>query len=671
MNKYKRYSYKHHKAHIEDVGMFVNPPEYKEKPVDILTFLKYDRYLGRATSNLRAIYPGWISPIAEIFRDDSKPLVVLTGGLSTGKTQIVYGCCIPYILYRISMLKDPWQYFKKTPSGKMDVVFFNLAGTLSESRGFNYMQNSLQSSPWFKKCGRMIGESDPCFELDLFSWSLVSPHARRSSSIGGNIVAGVMDEVDSPNESDGHRRRVLQAYEGAMQRFESQIAKDGVSLGRLFLVTSKQKEMSFLDVFIDRMKHLEKVRIFDKAQWDIFPNKNYSGETFPVMVGDIDTQSKMIEPEEKDKYIKEGMRVIDVPVEYKHDFKWDLVVALRDLAGITVRDPRRYKFISAERFIRACMDDAKQDPMSMESMPIGLQDEEGLINFIDLSKIRIDVRTPRAIHVDIAFSQDALGFACSTIAGWKDVDVEMPDGTYSKQQMPVVETDFCFRLVAQEGDWIPLHKVRKFILDLKARGLNIKRTTFDLRLASEDTMQILNKAGIETDYLSVDEDTKPYMEFKKLIFEERWICHMHQYLMFEVAALEFDEDKNKIDHSDKSKNIQIMKDGSLRDITMTGGKYISDAVVGSIVSIMSIAKHPIIAEQYTNILKALNQSPTKQSPRPQGFKDDWFMSKGSKKNLGDQDVKVDRLNAPSSNVEKMKKALDQLNRRKRPGGGIF
>jgi hypothetical protein len=654
------------KRHVEEVHAGMSSLNYKEKPVDIITFLREDRYLGNATKNLKAIYPGWIRHIVEIFRDDTKYLIVLTGSIGIGKTMVVCGYCMPYILYRIGCLKDPWSYFEKGNAGSMEVSFFNLTKNLSGSRGFAYMQNSLQSSPWFKDHGWMTRGNEPILELNNFRWVLASPNCKGFGQVGGNIVAGVMDEVDSPNESEGQRKRVLQAYESTVRRFESRFVKDGASLGKLFLVASKQDELSFLEVFIEEMRSSNRVLVFDKAQWEILPKSNYSGMTFPVMVGDTYTPPKIIELEERDKYIKEGMRVVDVPVEHKFDMTRDIIGSLRDLAGIAVRGTRRHKLIPAERFIRACMDDMKHDPMSIESINIGLQDNEELIQFINMNYFRIDVKAPRAIHVDIAFSQDALGFACSTIAGWRNMDVEMPDGTFSKQQMPIVETDFCFRLVAKEGDRIPLHKVRKFILDLKARGLNVKKVTFDLRMASEDTIQILNKAGIETDYLSVDKDIKPYMDFKNLVFECRWICHMHNYLMFELKHLEMDRDKGKIDHPDKVKDIEILGDGGIRDVVMTGSKDISDSVVGSVTSIISIARQPIIPGQYINALKVL-----KKTVLPQGFKNDWFISDEARKKLGGQDVLVGGVIATPENVAKMKKALDQLIQRKRPGGRIF
>ena len=634
---------------------------YREQPVDILTFLQDPQFLGTATRKMSAIYPGWIKPLAKMFRNDKKYLIVLTGAIGIGKSMVVCGYCLPYILYRVSCLKDPWKYFDKGPSGKMEVTFFNLTKNLSGSRGFAYLQGSLMASPWFQKRGVMTGGREPHMELELFRWVLASPYAKGFGTQGGNIVAAVMDEVDSPNESEGQRKRVLQAYEGTVRRFESRFVKDGASIGRLFLVASKQDELSFLEVFIEDMKGSERVRIFDRTQWEIMPRENYCGETFLVMAGDTYLPPKIITPEEKDQYIKDGMRILSIPVEHRFDFERDIVGALRDLAGLAVRGLRKHKLIPAARFIKDCMDETKVDPVSFESIYMGLLDEEELIQYIDLNKICIGLEAPRAIHVDIAFAQDALGFACSTICGWTEMDVETDDGTFLKQKMPVVETDFCFRVVAKEGDRIPLHKVRKLILNLKAQGLNIKKVIFDLRLASEDTIQILTRAGIDAGYLSVDKDIKPYLDFKNLLFEGRWVCHKHEYLAFELRHLEFDRDKHKIDHPDKVKDIEILADGGIRDVVMVGSKDIADAVVGSVTTILTLAKQPLIAEQYVAVLQAL-----KHKGKPIGFKGDWFITDDKKKALG-SDVLVGGVRPTTDNVQKMKKALDDLKKGKGRG----
>jgi len=163
---------------------------YKERPVDIIDFLEDDYFLGKVTGRMKHVFPGWWDTIAEIGCNDMQYLVVVTGSIGTGKTMLVCGYCLPYIIYRVSCLKDPWEYFGRQKAGKMQISFFNLTKSLSGSRGFAYMQQSIQSSPWFRERagGRMVGKNNPIMELPDFEWVLSSPYAKGFGNKGKHTL---------------------------------------------------------------------------------------------------------------------------------------------------------------------------------------------------------------------------------------------------------------------------------------------------------------------------------------------------------------------------------------------------------------------------------------------------------------------------------------------------
>jgi len=642
------------RAQRDKLQTFINEVyshHYKSKPVDVLTFLKEDHYLGYATKNLKNIYPGWIEPIKNILRYNDKYISVLTGAIGVGKTSVVCQFCVPYILYRLMLLKDPWDYFEKAPAGKMEVSFFNLTKSLSGSRGFSYLQNALIHSPWFLKNGGVIrGTTNKYLDLPLFKWSMASPYSKGFGSVGGNVIIGIMDEVDAQNESDGQKKRVLQAYDATSRRFESRFVKDGASIGRMFLVSSKQDELSFLDLFIEEMKASEKVQIYDKAQWEIFPQENYSGNMFPVIVGDAYTPPRIIEENERIKCLQEGMRVVDIPVEHKFDFERDMIGSLRDFAGIAVRGLRRHKLFSSERFIKECFDKDKEDPMIDITFEVGLDDELPWMRFIDLNKIRIPIDRRRYLHLDISISGDAMAIASSVVSDFVDIDIEQQEGTFERQRMPIIETDFIIRIKARAGDRIPLHCMRRFVLDLKSAGLNIVSFTSDLLLASEDTIQILNKAHIHAEYFSVDKILQPYIDLRNLIYEHRWVCHFHPILFFELKHLELDKDKNKIDHPDKVKDIELIKGGGYRDMVMMGSKDMSDAVAGSVYQCLTNCTIPVTLSSVKTVVQKL-----KNKDKYDGMPSDWFISNKSKEDLGGKQVLI-------TDQDKASKMLDTLKR---------
>ena len=568
---------------------------YREKPVSVEQFIRDEAYLGKVTSKGNAIYPIWIDALNTIFTDDSKIQVVLTGAIGTGKTTAsIIG--LLYVMYRILLLKNPWDYFQKVTAGKMSISFFNLTKSLSDSRGFYKMQSYMLSSPWFRE--NAIG--DPrirnrveYLEFSLFNYILASPYAKGFGTIGEDVISGLMDEVDSPTESIKQKERVLKAYEATVRRFESRFVRDGRCIGRLFLVASKQEETSFINTFITKMQDSEKVLIFDIPLWRAKPAEYFSGINFKVGVGDaFHTPTIIDDSEELTPYLEEGYQIVEVPVEYRDEFERDLVGALRDLAGISVAGMRRRKLFASERFIRDCFDMQKPNPVEIPTITIGLEDDVELAWYLDVSKFRMPKEVIRYIHLDISFSGDALGLAMSGIREYTEIDVEKEDGSFVPQRMPIIETDFVMRIKAREGNRIPLFKVRKLVLDLKRMGFRIKFSA-DLKLASEDTTQILSRAGVEVKYLSVDKTDKAYLIWRNLVYEKRWSMHYHAMTLFEAKHLEHDAERRKVDHPNEVKDIEILESGDIRDVVMIGSKDCTDAIVGSIDNCLSDSEVPI------------------------------------------------------------------------------
>lgn len=578
---------------------------YREKPAPILQFIEDPYFLGKSTNFGKAISPIWKQNLKEIFYDDSKYLVVFTGAIGTGKTTAaIIG--IAYVIYRLMCLKDMWSYFELSDSGKASVSFFNLTKSLSHSRGFRLLQMYLLESQWFWDHGGVLrGSKDKYMDLPLFEWTLASPYSKGFGIQGANVVVAIMDEVDSPTESKQQKERVLSAYESTVRRFDSRFVRKGSTLGRFFLVASKQDEMSFLNTFVDEMKNSGRVYLVDIPLWAAKPAKLYSGQKFYVSVGDLYNQPKILAPEEVDKAKLDGFKVVEVPIEYRNDFERDLVGALRDIAGIAVRGVRKSKLFPSEWSIESCYDPEKADPVKILTIEIGLKDEVELIRYIDLNKIRLPGSVPRVISCDIAFSGDALGLAMSGIKSWILVEGETADGSFIKTRAPVVETDFVLRIKAKEGDRIPLHKVRKLILDLRTAGFNIVKYTADLQLASEDTRQILERAGISTEYFSVDKDIKYYLDFRDMVYQKRWICHRNEYLHFELKHLEYDVEKKKVDHPEKVSDVIMLEDGSVKEVVLQGSKDMADAVCASVAVLTKDSVAPMDVEGMKQLMQNL------------------------------------------------------------------
>lgn len=595
---------------------FLYDLDYWERPVDVKTFICDDRYLGRATENGKTIFPCWIDALSQCFEEDSQYLVVLTGAIGTGKsTASIIG--IAYVLYRLLCLKSAWGYFGKPDTGKMAVSFFNLTQTLGDSRGFAKLQSYLVKSPWFCKVAarkpRMRNFAE-YLDFSSLSYVLSSPYAKGFGVVGEDVICAILDEVDSPSDSIKIKERILKAYESTVRRFISRFVIDGASIGRLFIVASAQEELSFIQTFIAKMRGAPEVRIIDIPIWEAHPKRNYSGKTFRVALSDSFHQPKILEDHEDEvEYIKQEYEILRIPVEHHAEFERDLVGALRDLAGRAVAGSRRHKLFAAKKFVSDCFNHDIQPAVSKQTITIGLKDEVELLWYIDPSRFILPVGAQRYIHQDISFTGDAMGVAMSGIKEWVEIQKEQPDGSFKKQKVPIVVTEFVLRLKAKDGDRIPLHKVRQLVITLKQAGYPIKFSA-DLRLASEDTTQILTKAGIPTKYVSVDKKDAPYVCWRDLVYEKRWAMYPHSYVLFEAEHLEYIN--GKVDHPDEVTDIQVLEDGSVKELVMKGSKDLTDAIAGSVFACISDMQAPVDTEMMKKAIDAARQAATAPSTLP-------------------------------------------------------
>lgn len=585
--------------------------DYKERPPTVDQLMDDPKFFGSLTEEGRTVYPVWRETLKELYAEDSKYLVALTGAIGTGKSRTALRG-LAMVMARILCLRNPWSFFNLEGGGRMSIVFFNLTKSLGESRGFGLLQTYLKSSSWFREKGILRGTyPNDWLEFPIFEYRIGSPYAQGFGALGTDVIAAIMDEVDAPNASQLQRDRVIKAYDATILRHESRFVINGESLGKFFLVSSKQEQLSFLDAFITEMKGSKNLYVKDIAIWEAKPLTDYSGVKFNVMLGDAYTSSKIIETEEeKQLAISSGFPVLQIPVEYKHDFERNINGALKDLAGVSVISLRRSKLFSTEMFLKECYDPTRKDPVKRLTVRIGLKDRVNLLDYFDLSHIRVPKGVGRYIHCDFAFSGDgdAMGLAMSCIGGWKTANIELEDGQFEKRKVPIIETDFAIRIKGKPGDQIPFTVIQKFVLDLKLMGFNIKKFTADHRAMSASTMQVLAARGIACDYLSVDRFPEAYTQFRDLAQDGLWSFYENKFLHFELVNLEYDKDKNKIDHPEKVVTIVYMKDGDAQEVVLKGSKDIADGVVGSVKSVIDDNDIPVDFERMRKAISSATRS---------------------------------------------------------------
>lgn len=156
--------------------------DYDEIPVDVETFLKDPKYLGKGLVDDEGrftVFPFWVNLLKEIFPDPLKPAMyntlALTGAIGLGKSfmAVLVGL---YELYRMLCLKDPYIYYGLQPIDKITFAVMNITLDASKGVAWDKMQQLLQSSEWFMSKGNVSGtvnvEWSPSKNIELIAGSL-------------------------------------------------------------------------------------------------------------------------------------------------------------------------------------------------------------------------------------------------------------------------------------------------------------------------------------------------------------------------------------------------------------------------------------------------------------------------------------------------------------------
>ncbi len=539
--------------------------DYEEEPVDILTFITDGMYLGKVLRGGTAVYPYWKQMHQEL-QESGSIVAVFTGPIGGGKS-FNARIAVAYQHYRVLCLRDPYTYYDLVRTEPIALLFFNLTQSLSSSGTFNAYQRLIRSSPWFQARG-VLNTRYKEHRLEFpgkLDYAIGTPKMEGFGFVGLNIIGGVMDEISEIRNAQTMEAKILaqqRAYEmflAAIRRMESRFKKRaGLPPGRLFLISSKQDESAFLEQYVEQEKRFHQIFVKDDPIWVMMPPGTYARTTFPVAIGDRFRASKMIAVDEVEQYEVQGYQIINPPVgevghmNIREAFERDVDGSLREIAGISITSSRTAKLIPRREFIQECANKNFKNPFTEDIVFLGLKATAGLEDYY----IRPEKVTPteRYIHVDLAKSRDALGMAMCHVSGTKTLERTGAQGV-GQVTDDTVQVDFIIRVKNMEGDEIPFYRVRQFIHFLaKQVGYQIKLITFD-GWQSSDMIQLLTRAGFESEEFSVDRDDAAYLRLRSAIYEQRIEYPFYEIMMAELADLEHDTERKKVDHpANKSKD---------------------------------------------------------------------------------------------------------------------
>ena len=507
--------------------------DYDRQPVDIIKFVESDYYFGRHTSKLSVV---WKDVLSEVFAPDSQiSTLILTGPIGNGKTTVAT-IAMGYTIYQLTCLKDPANFYELLPGSRIMLGCFNI--TLKKSDvGYDMLKGWIDGSPYFQKdCKRKKRPDEPIefpsknVRYDVGS---LAEHA-----LGENMFGFMMDEANffkkaqDPNE----KSRAHKLFNNARTRLVQRFQMHGRIPGIIVLISSKQRESSFLEEQLELIRgdadYAKTVKIASPSVWQVRPDR-FSGDMFRVAIGDHRRPSRILEEDE----IELDQRVTEMPVEYLVQTRDDIDRSLMDLAGIATTGS--FKFFRNVPAMHECVDKNRWHPFGSDELSNISMDVKGTgpksgANIIDQFDVRrmcsivnsrwvplLNTSAPRVAHIDLGLTHDCAGLAVGHVG-------------FDENNMYKVVIDFMIRIRAKQGQEIDLGKIVDFFVDLRKHGYRFEMISFD-QFQSRLAIQQLTKHGFRSGLLSIK--LEPYELMRKLMLESRISYYKYLPLITEATAL--------------------------------------------------------------------------------------------------------------------------------------
>lgn len=560
--------------------------DYTEIPVDIITFIKDYRYLGKAwhTSDGRCkLFPYWEKRLKELFPDPytiSFNNFIESGARGIGKSEIAVTCAL-YMMYRVMCLKNPLEYFNLKPTEKLCFAFMNITEVLAYDIGVSKFQATVQLSPWFMERGTLSGKNEIVWNPPSYINIIVGSQPRHV--IGQAILFSFMDEISfiANQDVEKQKEKAIDIVDTALGGMKTRFLHDGKSPALMILASSKRSEKSFLESHIKKKLETEgdNLLLVDEPVWNIRPPTDYSGRRFYVAQGNKYLSSEVLDLNVDQQTLKilklKGYKIVSVPIEYRSNFLEDIDRALCDYAGVSSSDVTKY--ISGSR-VADVIDKNIVNPFVKDIIEVGNapDDTTQYYDYFDLTRVPDWLKSkPLYIHLDMSLSGDRTGIAGTFIIGKKP-------GIENSQKELYFRLGFSVAIKAPKGYQVSFAKNREFIYWLKAQGFNIKGISTDT-YQNAALAQDLQSKGYNYSVLSldrVDQQSKvciPYAYFKNSLYEKRVTMYESELLIEEILGLERNTNNGKIDHPDGgrygSKDICDAFAGSLYNASLHGDEF--------------------------------------------------------------------------------------------------
>ena len=524
----------------------------KSQPVPIDQFIEDDYYLGSVFDP----FPGVAGMIKEVIEGGYVQWLG-TGAIGIGKTtaaQVIQARS----LYEMSCERYPQARYGLMPSSSIVFAMMNKNKDLAKKVTFGEFKQFIEKIPYFRE--EFPFETDVESELRFPNSIRVEYSAANNTGLlGKNVIAGILDEMNFQARIERSKQAIdggfydqaTQVYRQMVSRRWNRFQRLGKVPGVLCVVSSANYSGDFTDTL--KKKVLEdndgSTYIWDKAQFEVLPSNRFCGKTFKLEIGDERFKSRILK---KDEPTRVGAKLYDVPVEYEKLAKDDFDTFMREVMGIVTTADKPF-FYDREKIWGMSDKLSEKHLISPMRLTESCTLDRGLpVLDPDFDEIPFP-DTPRAIHVDLAVSGDACGFAMGFVDGI-EVTTKNLGGKRITEEMPSVVFDLFLQIKAPKGGEIEFAEIREFIYYLTAEGYPIKWVSFD-GFQSVDSRQILKRSGYESELISV-EGKDAYEALRTAIWQGRIAAPEHHICFNELAYLKENREKQKVDHlPNKSKDV--------------------------------------------------------------------------------------------------------------------
>lgn len=376
------------------------------------------------------------------------------------------------------------------------------------------------------------------------------------------------------------KTHMKELYDTANARITGTFKLNGRIYGKMFTCSSKNTDNDYLSEHIEKQLDAGNMHmyLFDKPQWEVLPAYRFGKEKFYITVGDRYKRGFVVPDENSDElhlqeYRDAGYQVLEVPADYKPNFRADYDIALRDIAGISVIGAMG--FITQEMITPNISED-RVNPFFEDYYEIGIQDNDTLERHFHLDVVPTELkRKSLYIHIDFAENSDHIGIS----GGVRDGDKFVIDPiTLKKISMPFFRQIFQVAMGAPRGDNMSFQKVINFIVWLKQNGFNVHMCTAD-RFQSTYALESLRQQGFTTEHISVDKTDQPYIGLRNLLQDQR--IELIKDDLQEVEMINLQRINGRVDHKPQASSNSTVMPCLANGYNSKGiGKDCADALCG-------------------------------------------------------------------------------------------